>query len=243
MMAGLLLIANSSLAQDSLSLVMVSDDGPPHMIAKSQSGIDIAKAVLSDLDYQTQVAFASLKRGRQLVINKQADLFLPTFFEADKENIYLSNAFIQYRPTVFTRKQQPYSFEKLTDIKNLRVATFQGATGYFGKQFVEMTSQNYYREFHDMSKLPELLIAERVDIVVLDHYIFYYYLNAYIEERRLNADLSRTITSFALIPPVSAYVGFNNANLRDEFNRALAVFLADERDRAIIEKYIGTQSH
>ncbi len=224
---------------------MVSDDGPPHMIAKTQSGIDIdiAKAVLSNLGFETQITCASLKRGRQLVLNKQADLFLPTFFETDKENIYLSDAFIQYRPTVFTKKHRQYSFEKLTDIKNQRVATFQGATGYFGEQFIEMTKQNYYREFHDMSKLPALLMADRVDVVVLDYYIFYYYLKDYEEQLGLNTNVSSKVLNFALIPPVDAYVGFHNAKLRDEFNHALAAFLADKRDQTIIEKYIGAQSH
>ena len=85
-------------------LTIMTDDGPPHMIAESQNGIDldITKAVLTNLGYRIKVIFAPLARGKVMVENNQADAFLPTFYQNDSEQLFHSAPIIYYRPTVFS---------------------------------------------------------------------------------------------------------------------------------------------
>lgn len=226
-------------------LLLLTDDGPPHMIAASESGIDIdiTKQVLQRLGYRVSVEFSPLQRNLARVTMKQADLFVPTFFQQDTDRLFLSEPIIKYRPTIFSLKNRGFNFKQLADIKKLTIYTFQGATGYFGEQFTQMSEQNNYREFHDMSKLPELLLKERVDLIVLDYYIFYYFLNQ-LSLTNNSPHQTNAIDEHTLIPAVTAHVGFNNATLRNDFNRSLAQYLAEAKDKAVIEKYIGiTPSH
>ena len=247
-MTALLSVLSKTYAKE---LTLYSSDGPPHMIASNKSGIDIdiVSTVLSDLGYQINTVFSPLKRGMEQVRNKEADLFLPTFIQSDNNGIYISDAFIQYRPMIFSLKSQQLTINNLADLAGKRVVSFQGATGYFGQAYIQAIKSATYRELHDMSKLPELLLMNRYDIVVLDYYIFYYFLKMYqeqSEDRHQQGD-SPLIDSYAsliqrhdLIPKVNAYVGFNDPNLRDKFNQQLRQFILDNRQEKIVEKYIGT---
>jgi len=217
------------------NLLLVTDDGPPHMIQKTNSGIDIdiTKEVLISLGYHLSIEFSPLKRNMQQVISKQADLFVPTFYQHDSDNLFISDPIIDYKPTVFALKKHQYRFEHLLDIKALRVITFQGAIGYFGDSFEKMAKQNQYREIHDMSKLSDILIAERADVIILDYYIFNYFLNKKHKQRPL-------ISAYPLIPPVKAHVGFNNKELRNKFNKQLSQYKKLNKDQLVIDRYISS---
>ena len=221
-------------------LLLLSDDGPPHMIQSSKSGIDIdiTLGVFNLMKKKVNIKFAALNRSRQQVIDKRADVVVPTFYQADSDNFYLSDPIIQYKPTVFSLKNNKYMFKNLLAVKGLKVVSFQGALGYFGDDFKKMSTLNDYKEMHDMSKLPEMLISGRVDIVILDYYIFYYYLKMLDNSSLLFNDIA-SINAHQLMPKVNAHVGFNDKLLRDRFNFYLALFIKSKSDVKVIHKYIG----
>lgn len=244
LLLSILMVFSKCMALDDVSssirepLLLLSDDGPPHMIASTKSGIDIdiTKDIVAQMGRELTITFSPLKRNREQVTHGQADMFVPTFYQQDGEHLFVSDPIIYYQPTVFSISTNNVTINHLNDIKRLRVTTFQGAKGYFGKEFVEMTEQNNYREIHDMSKLPDLLLAGRTDIVVLDYYIFYYFVKNNTE---LFTQKRQNIRSFSLIPPVSAHVGFHDKKLRDEFNVHLAKYLKQQKHLAVIKRYIG----
>lgn len=233
----ILILVNISMAsaKQSPALLLMSDNAPPHVIEKSRSGIDIELtiAVLNMMDMSATVEFAPLSRGKRLVENKMADLFVPTFFQQDSDSIFVSDAIIEYRPTLFSLDQATSSFTHFAQIRNKKVATFQGATGYFGKEFEQMTKVNYYREVHDMSLLPKMLATGEVDIVFLDYYIFYYFL----KEQLLTKKRDQIHINEQLLSNISAHVGFNNQQLRDQFNEALQQLKPATKNK-IINHYI-----
>ena len=217
-------------------VTLYTDDGPPHMIKASSSGIDvdIAMQVFASLDMQVDLVFAPLKRGMRQVIDKKAHAFLPTFYQQDTDTLFVSSPIIHYRPTIFVLTKNLANWKDLNSINDQRIITFQGAGGYFGQEFVQMSKRNNYRELHDMSIIPQMLLHGHADIAVLDYYIFYFYLNQ-IKDQELPA-----ITELTFIPQVSAHVGFYDENLRNQFNIALKKFLAQKKDQQVILKYIGT---
>lgn len=215
-----------------VELTMVTDHGPPHTIESTHSGIDvdITKAVLRKMGYSTNILFMPLGRGKQQVMNKKADLFLPTFFEKDGDGLYISNAIIDYRPTFFTRNDDPFTIENIADLAGKKIVTFQGASQYFGENFLKMTQENTnYREVSSMSLLPLLLMKERYDVVLLDYYIFYYFFKTH--------QLS-DVKEHVIFDSVDAHVGFNDVSLRNEFNRVLSSFKYSEEYLNIIRKYL-----
>jgi len=227
-------------------LLMLTDDGPPHMIAATKSGIDIdiTREILFDMGHQVKLGFAPLKRTMHQVANKEADLFLPTFFQQDTTKLFISAPIINYQPIAFALKKNRYQFKEISDLAVVRLVTFQGASGYFGNEFVKLSKHNGYAELHDMSKLPEMLIKNRCDVVVLDYYIFYYYLQKYLNQNSVDYFAIEEIERFTLFPEVKAHVGFHDKQLRDKFNRQLRLYKNLGKDKIVINKYIGAkQAH
>ena len=222
-------------------LILATDDGPPHMIKGTDSGIDIdiVKQVFNQIGYDIDTIYVPLERAKLMLSENKADVFIPTFFQPDDNNFYLSEPVINYRPMVFSLKSNNVSYKSVRDLKNLSIVTFQGASGYFGEEFSKLSQKPDYRELHNMAKFPELLLRERYDVVVLDFYIFYYYLKKHLENSRVKYAY-KEIASFALIPEVKAYAGFNDKVLRDNFNQQLSIFQQAKSDQKIIEYYIGT---
>ena len=217
-------------------LTLITENGPPHMIQASNSGIDIdiTTQILKRMGYETNFVYAPLRRAKVQVQLGEADLTVPTFQTKDTDGFYISQPIIDYRPTVFSI--QAFDFENINNIEKLRVRSFQGATGYFGQSFIEMTQQNDYLEIANMETLVMMLVTGRVDIVVLDYYIFYYYLrNLPIEKPNI------TINEHQLIPAVKASVGFNSAKIRDAFNQAYQVFEQQRSVQSIVDSYIGSR--
>ena len=130
----------------------------------------------------------------------------------------------------FTRSNEKLAIKSIADLANKRIVTFQGASQYFGDEFLAMTKRNKnYREVSSMSVLPLLLMKERYDVVLLDYYIFYYFLKAH----RLS-----DVQEHVIFDSVDAHVGFNDVDLRNNFNDALNTFKHSEEYRLIIRKYL-----
>lgn len=222
-------------------LLMLTDDGPPHMIAASNNGIDvdIVREVLQKMGHTVKLGYAPLNRSMRQVALKQANLFLPTFFQDDSSELFISAPIINYRPTVFSLKKNNFLFSNISDLKGESLVTFQGATGYFGSEFVKVSKSSNYRELHDMSKFPEMLLKERCEVVVLDYYIFHYFLQQYLQQSPTEKLKVEDIESFELFPKVKAYVGFHDEELRNEFNKQLQIYKSQHKDKAVVYKYIG----
>ena len=218
------------------ALLLLTDDAPPHMIKATDSGIDIdiTREVLASIDYRVKVEYAPLERAVKMVRAGQADITLPTFFHADGNGLYISSAVIEYKPTVFTLAKNKLAFDTINSIDKLNVYTFQGAPGYFGKEFEAMTLRTRYQEMHDMSVLPSLLFMERADVVVLDYYIFHYYAQQNVENYTY-----QQVKGHNLIPPVKAYAAFHNIEIRNLFNQALAKYQDSGKHLNVIRQYIG----
>lgn len=216
--------------------VLASSHAPPHVISESDSGIDldVALKVLNLMGYKVVVSYQSLSRGQINVEKGIVDGITPIFLAKDKPGFYVSDASVRYKPTFFTLKRKGISLGRFTDLKTLRLTTFQGATGYFGPRFAALKSTPGYREAADMSSLPELLLKERTEVVLLDYYIFYYFFRL--------GDLTRDISVFQehkLIPQVDAGVGFHDDQIRDRFNRYLVRFKSSDAYPKILQKYVG----
>lgn len=225
-------VAGQSLAQE---LRLATDDGPPHMIREIDGGldIDITRAALERAGFSIQIQYTALARAKRSVQNRMADVVVPTFFEEDEAGYYVSAPVVNYRPTIFTRAVDGYDFQSLEDIAGLRVVTFQGAEGYFGPKFTEMAKQNTYVELHDMSALPLLLARGRADVVVLDFFIFQYHWG-----RTVDPELGASFTAHTFMPTIPAYAGFNDPDIRDRFNAALAELIAEGARHQIIARYL-----
>ncbi|KPV94116.1 Bacterial extracellular solute-binding protein, family 3 [Pseudoalteromonas sp. P1-9] len=232
-----LLLLVCSFTLTAKQIVVLSSEGPPHTINDAQnSGIDldVVKAVLTRLGYDVKFHFVPLGRAETLVKSGAYVAMAPIFATSDEEGFYVSHPIVKYAPTVFSLKNNKLTPQYLSDLKGHSIITFQGAPGYFGKEFELLSKQSNYFESPSMKVIPELIKKERYDYAVLDKYIFYYFYR-FVDKQR---DLS-LFKEHALIPSVTASAGFSDKSLRDEFNRELAIFLLDNGYRKVVEKYLG----
>ena len=135
-------VANQCNAQ---SLIISSDDAPPHMIQKSDGGIDIeiAREVLQELGYDVIIRYSGLARGKLDVEKGYIDAVTPTFFEKDRPGFYVSSPTVTYKPTVFTLKSDKHKIDEILDLAGHKIITFQGPTGYFGNDFFKHRSSKH----------------------------------------------------------------------------------------------------
>ncbi|WP_417430781.1 substrate-binding periplasmic protein [Kiloniella sp.] len=216
---------------------IVATDYPPHVIAAKERGmdLDILRGVLDEMGFTSTVQFVPTKRALSMVTQGNADVAVPVFFEADREGYYTSHAIIDYKPTIFTLKENRDEINDLNSLSNHRVVTFIGAGGYFGTAFTNATDKAVsYNEINNVSAMPELLLMGRYSATVLDAHIFYYFYRKENKNRDLNVFYAHDV-----FLKVEAAAGFNNQDLRVFFNQHLAKYRAAGKDRQVIEKYVG----
>lgn len=216
-----------------ITLTMGTSNGPPYMIQESESGldIDIPRAAMKKVGFPLRLEFYPLSRAIHELQLGRIHLTAPFFTSAPK-GIFVSDPHIEYRPSIITLK----TIDEMTELHQLKdhsIATFQGATGYFGDQFyyASKTSPDYV-EHHDMEKLVDLLMNQRYQVVVLDYWIFRYFLS-----KSKFADQLSQIRFHPLLPRIPATVAFNNEDLRNKFNQGLQLIKEDGSYDEIIQKY------
>lgn len=218
-------------------ITVLSSEGPPHTINDPVNhgiDLDIVKAVLKRLNYQVKFHFVPLGRAEELVKSGQYDAMAPIFNAHDQTNFYISHPIVQYKPTIFSLTKKQITPNKLSELYGHALITFQGAPGYFGKEFKKLALQKDYFEAPDMQVIPELLLKERFDFAVLDKYIFYYFYRHGNKDKPINL-----FQEHRLIPPVIANAAFRDQQLRDQFNRELVIFLLEGGYQRVVEKYLG----
>lgn len=214
-------------------LIMGTSNGPPYMIQETESGldIDIPRAALAKIGHPLQLEFYPLSRAIHELQMERIHLTAP-FFTAAPKGIYVSDPHIEYRPSVISLNSiEPITH--LADLKSYSIATFQGATGYFGDTFYKASKQAPdYVESHDMERLVDLLMSRRYQVVVLDYWIFRFFLS-----KSSYADQLHSVTFHELIPRVPAAVAFKSESLRDQFNQGLKMIKEDGSYDRIIKSY------
>lgn len=234
----LFLLCVSVLSYSSQTLIVATADGPPHMIEYNQSGIDvdIIRELLRQMDIESQFKFVGLGRARVGVKNGHFDAMVPTFVQKDEPGFYVSDPVIAYKPTVFSLARNQFVPQTLSQLKGHSLASFQGAKGYFGKDFINVTDASpYYSEITNMKTIPILIYKERFDYAILDKYIFYYYFRLQDKKRNINV-----FSEHDLIPSAYAGVGFSDKNIRDRFNKVAKGFVASDAYASILAKYVGS---
>ena len=229
----LLLVLLISASVRAETLLMGTSDGPPYMIQATETGldIDIPRAALKAVGYDMRLKFYPLARAMRELQLDQIHLTAP-FFSNPPNGIYVSDSHIQYRPIVISMKgiEPINSFEALG---KYRLATFQGATGYFGEPLKKASqSSPSYIEHHDMGKLVSLLVQGRTETVLLDYWIFNYYLS-----QSGYPEMKKELVFHDFIPRVPATVAFHDKGLRNRFNQGLKIIRKNGTYDQIVKRY------
>ena len=152
------------------------------------------------------------------------------------DGYFYSDPVIRYSDVVVTKAERNYLIQSLSDLNGKSVIAWQGAHKALEDEYRRMYSPanrpDNYRELEDQRQQLELLIANKVDAIVIDQTILRWYINQIdpniVSELAIEHIISRD---------VPRYMAFKDKSLRDRFNGKLKVFKDSGKYQTVIRRY------
>jgi len=235
MMMGVLLCPNSHAEPKELTFA-VGLALAPYNIPEENCGIemDIVREALEMKGYRVKTKYVPFARRIREIAEGEVDGVL-TVNENSGLDVFLSDPHIACDNVAVSLKKNNFKIEKMGDLKDKSILTFQNARKYLGKEFVAAADASPdYREISKQELQINLLYGHRVDVIVLDKNIFYYH-----RKRNKMVDIEQPIDMWYIFPKVLFRVGFVDKKVRDDFNDGLKQLCSSGRYDEIIHKYIS----
>ena len=206
---------------------------PPYIIKESNSGMeyDIIKEALAKQGHHLTLHYVPFVRIA--VDYKKFDGSI-TINESSGISGNYSDNVMTYQNYAISLKKNRMKINSIQDLKDKRIVAFQNAFKYLGPEYNEVTKNNSkYKELGTQLSQVKMLYFNRTDVVISDINIFRYY-----RKKIVNMDISDEIVLHKIFPEVNYKVLFNDAIIRDDFNKGLKSLRNSGRYNEIIGKYI-----
>ena len=207
----------------------------PYNIPEKNRGIelDIVRESLAMKGYRIKTKYVPFARRIREIEQGEVDGVL-TVNENSDLDVYLSDQHITCENVAVSLKKNNFKIEKISDLKDKSILTFQNAKKYLGKEFVAAAEASPdYREISKQELQINLLYGDRVDVIVLDKWIFSYH-----KKNNKLVDTTQPIDMFYIFEKVPFRVGFVDKRVRDDFNEGLKKLRESGRYDEIVNKYI-----
>ncbi|HHQ4580318.1 TPA: substrate-binding periplasmic protein [Aeromonas hydrophila] len=214
---------------------------PPYVIEEEGRGIelDLMREAFRDSGYEPQFEYLPLERTFRMLESGKLDAII-NVKPGMLHDVFLSQPVIAFHNRVFTLGKTHIS--TLDDMKTLRVSAFQRARQVLGGAFASMADQNpRYEEVAKQQGQVHRLMLGRVDAVILEQRVFYYYL-AQLANSKYGAELYAPgrVRQYDLFAPTHYHFAFRQAAQQRWFDRQLDAMRADGRYQQIFTRYGAT---
>ena len=208
----------------------------PYNIPEKNCGIemDIVREALAMKGYRIKTKYVPFARRILEIAQGEVDGVL-TVNENSDLDVFLSDQHITCENVAVSLRKNNFKIDKISDLKDKSILTFQNARKYLGKEFVAAANASPdYREISKQELQINLLYGDRVDVIVLDKNIFYYH-----KKHNKMVNTMQSIDMWNIFPAVPFRVGFVDKKVRDDFNDGLRQLRESGRYDEIINKYIS----
>lgn len=208
----------------------------PYNIPEKNCGIetDIVREALELKGYRIKTKYVPFARRIREILEGEVDGVL-TVNENSDIDVFFSDQHIACENVAISLRKNNFKIEKIGDLKDKGILTFQDAKKYLGNEFLAAAEASPdYREISKQQLQINLLYGDRVDVIVLDKNIFYHHRN-----RNQMVDTTQGIDIWYIFPKVPFRVGFVDKKVRDDFNDGLKQLRSSGRYDEIIKKYIS----
>ena len=214
---------------------------PPYVIEEEGRGIelDLMREAFRDSGYEPQFEYLPLERTFRMLESGKLDAII-NVKPGMLHDVFLSLPVIAFHNRVFTLGKTHISTQD--DMKTLRVSAFQRARQVLGGAFASMADQNpRYEEVAKQQGQVHRLMLGRVDAVILEQRVFYYYL-AQLANSKYGAELYAPgrVRQYDLFAPTHYHFAFRQAAQQRWFDRRLDAMRADGRYQQIFARYGAT---
>lgn len=156
--------------------------------------------------------------------------------DINDDDYFYSDAIIRYSDVVVSRVERNFLIQELSDLKGKSVVAWYGASNALGDEYFAMFSPENrpddYQELEDQRRQLELLISNKVDVIIIDETILHWYIN------QIDPDIfSQLKIDYIIARSVPRYIAFKDRDLRDKFNKELKTFKDSGKYQAEVRRY------
>lgn len=215
-------------------------DKPPYVYENEGRGLeyDIVQAAMREAGISLNVRHLPIDRLHLTLEHGELDAIASTNIQSGLSNVAYSDVVLYYQNVAIALASRGLVVERIEDLSNLSVSSFQSARRLLGGAYAKMAAANpRYREEPRQITRSRLLYSGRVDVVVADIRIH----EQLSKQASAEVDVSQPITVYPIFPRTPYRIGFRDAELRDRFNRGLAAVRASGEYAAIEERYASDE--
>lgn len=211
---------------------------PPFVIENNENyrgiQLDLISEIFSLENQEVSFIHAPLTRSFSTINKWHTDgtITLPSTHQ--QKNVYISEPYISYQNVAITLTEENLTIDKLDDLSGKHIIAFQTAQQFLGSDYIQaIENAKDYQEMADQIKQIELLFIKRTQVLILDINILKHFLYNHREKKYNNP-----YTIHRLFQPRVYAAGFKSKEVRDQFNRGLAVIKANGKYQKILDKYL-----
>ena len=214
--------------------VLVGMNKPPYIQVDSSDGyeIELLREVARVMQVPAEFTYVPNKRIFTLLQQGIGDIATLQIKAEGNPKIFYSCPYIRYQNVAVTLAANQISLNDVADLAPLSVLAFQNAVQVLPEAFqrIALTSPSY-RETVDQRTQVEMLQKQRVQAVVMDMNIFFYYNS--------KAEQSGQVQIHPLFAPTFYRAAFRSKELASAFNQALQQVQKSSAYTLLQERYFG----
>lgn len=204
--------------------------------------IEVIRAVYAQLpEYRIELLYMSNDRiARELRLGR-VDAAANIMSAANQNHIKLSLPIFRYSDVAISLKSKRICINDFDDLTKHSLATFQGATEFFGEDYKAAIEQNKdYNEYAHVDTTIRQLAKGRVEVIIIDVHMVPFFIEKYLKGQ-LTLDELRFHYIFP-VPTAHSYMGFNDPKLRDDFDQAFIEIKQSGAYEAIYDRYFSMKT-
>lgn len=156
--------------------------------------------------------------------------------DATDDDYFYSDPVIRYADVVVSRVERNFHIQSFEDLQGKSVIAWYGANKALGDEYYALFSPENrpddYQELENQRHQLELLIANKVDAIVIDETILFWYINQIDPDILLQLNIDYIVKK-----TIPRYVAFRDRDLRNRFNAKLKVFKESGKYQAEVRRY------
>lgn len=194
-------------------------------------GIDygIVRHVFDQLGVEVDIELFAYERLIQKFRDKELDYVSPMAFAVT--GAHQTQDYLDIQDVAVTRAKAAIVLEQMTDLQGKAVVAYQKASEVLGADFKSALKDTAYMEMADRERQLDLLINNKVDVVVGDRRVLEYFSRKNFGEGK--------IAVHDIFPQTSYPGAFWDTDLADSFNR----ILKQMREAGQLQEYYSSPRH
>ena len=213
---------------------------PPYVIANDNTGfeLELVSAVMEKLGHHIIPIYVPFGRSATMLTQGQVDMALTVNHRQVGDPELLSDVYIVYQNVAISLKSKRLALETIADLSKYAVVAFQNATIVLGEEYQQTVNKSrLYTELPEQKRQTEMLLLGNAEVAVMDVNIFIHFSRELAGISQLDkADIH------PIFPPSPYHLGFNDAQLKQQFNLAFAQFILTQEYSDLVNKYEFYQS-